>query len=122
MKLVFDHIDFTIVGHMQSVLEAEGIRTEIRNEGASRAAGELPISEVYPELWVLDNADEARAKALIREFRQAGPVPPLARTGRARCARNTSRASFPNAGTAARPLRTARSPEVVKLGLATSTH
>ena len=63
MKLVFDHIDFTIVGHLQSVLEAEGIRTEIRNEGASRAAGELPISEVYPELWVLDNADEARAKA-----------------------------------------------------------
>ena len=60
MKRVFDHIDFTIVGHMKSVLDSEGIRTEIRNEGASRAAGELPISEVYPELWVLDIADEER--------------------------------------------------------------
>ena len=73
MKRVFDHIDFTIVGHLQSVLESEGIRTEIRNEGASRAAGELPI---YPELWVLDNADEARAKAVIREFREAAANTP----------------------------------------------
>jgi len=76
MKRVFDHIDFTIVGHLQSLLEAEGIRTEIRNEGASRAAGELPISEVYPELWVLDNADEARAKVIIREFREAAANTP----------------------------------------------
>ncbi|WP_193214820.1 putative signal transducing protein [Luteolibacter marinus] len=69
MKRVFDHIDFTIVGHLQSVLEAAGIRTEIRNEGGSGAAGELPFTQVYPELWVLENQDEARARALIKEFR-----------------------------------------------------
>lgn len=69
MKLVFDHIDFTIVGHLQSLLEAEGIKTEIRNEGGAGAAGELPFQQVYPELWVLENADEARAKAIIKEFR-----------------------------------------------------
>lgn len=79
MKLVFDHIDFTIVGHLQTLLEAEGIKTEIRNEGGAGAAGELPFQQVYPELWVLDNADEPRAKAIIKEFRnqsEAAPAEP----------------------------------------------
>lgn len=69
MKLVFDHIDFTIVGHLQTLLEAEGIKTEIRNLGGSSAAGELPFTQVYPELWVVNNADEDRAKALVAQYR-----------------------------------------------------
>ena len=69
MKLVFDHIDFTIVGHLQGLMEAEGIKTEIRNLGGSSAAGELPFTQVYPELWVLHDGDEARAKAIVKEFR-----------------------------------------------------
>lgn len=78
MKLVFDHIDFTIVGHLQSILEAEGIRTEIRNEGGSGAAGELPFTQVYPELWILQNKDEARARALIQEFKEDAEEAPEA--------------------------------------------
>lgn len=69
MKLVFDHIDFTVVGHLQTILEGEGIRSEIRNLNASGTAGAVPIAQVYPELWILDNRDEARAKEIIREFR-----------------------------------------------------
>lgn len=77
MKLVFDHIDFTVVGHLQSILQGEGIRTEIRNEAGSGAAGELPFTQVYPELWILDNKDETRAKEIIREFRvTAAGTPP----------------------------------------------
>jgi hypothetical protein len=71
MKLVFDHIDFTIVGHLQTLLEAEGIKTEIRNLGGSSAAGEVPFTQVYPELWVVNDGDEARAKAIVREYRSA---------------------------------------------------
>ena len=70
MKLVFENIDFTIVGHLQSLLEAEGIKTAIRNEGGAGAAGELPFQQVYPELWVLNNGDEERAKEIVREFRK----------------------------------------------------
>lgn len=77
MKLVFDHIDFTIVGHLQSVLEAAGIRTEIRNEGGSGGAGELPFTQVYPELWILENKDEPRARALIKEFRDESDEVPV---------------------------------------------
>ncbi len=77
MKLVFDHIDFTVVGHLQGLLEAEGIRTEIRNEAGSGAAGELPFTQVYPELWILDNRDEARAKALIQGYRDEAAAAPV---------------------------------------------
>ena len=77
MKLVFDHIDFTVVDHLQSILEGEGIRTEIRNLNASSAAGALPVAQVYPELWILNNGDETRAKAVIGEFRStAAGTPP----------------------------------------------
>jgi hypothetical protein len=76
MKLVFDHIDFTIVGHLRGLLEEQGIHTEIRNEGGSGAAGELPFTQVYPELWILDNRDEVRARTIIREFRESAATPP----------------------------------------------
>jgi len=76
MKLVFEHIDFTIVGHLRGLLEGEGIRTEIRNEGGSGAAGELPFTQVYPELWILENRDEARARSIIREFRESVAAAP----------------------------------------------
>ncbi|QJE98728.1 DUF2007 domain-containing protein [Luteolibacter luteus] len=69
MKLVFEHIDFTVVGHLKTVLEAEGIKAEVRNEGASGATGELPFAQVYPELWVLNNSDEARAKQIVKDYR-----------------------------------------------------
>lgn len=78
MRLVFENIDFTIVGHMQSILEAEDIRTELRNAGASGIAGEVPYTQVYPELWVLNNRDEKRARAIIHEYRQKDADTPAA--------------------------------------------
>jgi hypothetical protein len=77
MKLVFDHIDFTVVGHLQSLLEAEGIRCEIRNLNASGTAGAVPVAQVYPELWILENRDEARAKSLIQSYRDEAAAAPV---------------------------------------------
>lgn len=79
MRLVFEHIDFTVVGHMRSILESEGIRTDLRNAGSAGLAGEVPYTQVYPELWVLDNADQDRARAIIRAYRESeasAPPPP----------------------------------------------
>lgn len=75
MKHVFDHIDFTIVGHLQTVLAAEGIQTEIRNLGGSAMAGELPFTQVYPELWILKDSDEPKARKIIREYRDKDGAP-----------------------------------------------
>ncbi len=78
MRLVFDNIDFTIVGHMASLLESEGIACEIRNAGASGLAGEIPHTLVYPELWVLDKLDEPRAREIIRAYRDTESTAPVA--------------------------------------------
>ena len=77
MRLIFENIDFTIVGHMQTILESEGIITELRNAGASGLAGEVPYTQVYPELWLLDHRDESRARALIRDYRTQEAATPL---------------------------------------------
>jgi hypothetical protein len=76
MRLIFENIDFTIVGHMQAILEAEGIRTELRNAGAAGLAGEVPYTQVYPELWILENADEIRAREIIRDYREKSAATP----------------------------------------------
>lgn len=78
MRLVFENIDFTIVGHMQTLLEAEGIRTDLRNAGSAGLAGEVPYTQVYPELWVLNNADEQRARAIIKDYQEKSADAPAA--------------------------------------------
>ncbi|MBK1827140.1 DUF2007 domain-containing protein [Haloferula rosea] len=57
-----------MVGHFQSILESEGIRTEVRNEGGSSLAGEVPFTQVFPELWVIEPEDTERAKQLIETY------------------------------------------------------
>ena len=76
MRLIFDNIDFTIVGHMQTILEAEGIPTELRNAGSAGLAGEVPYTQVYPELWILNNGDESKARAIIRDYREKDAATP----------------------------------------------
>ena len=71
MKNVYENLEYAMVGHMKSILESKGIRCEIRNEGGVSVAGEVPFTQVYPELWVLSNADVAAAKAFIEEYRES---------------------------------------------------
>ena len=78
MRLVFENIDFTVVGHMHSLLESEGVPCEIRNAGAAGLAGEIPHTQVYPELWVLDKLDEPRAREIIRTYRDKDAATPMA--------------------------------------------
>ena len=68
MIKVFEDFDITRVGHYQSVLESNDIATFMKNQFGTSGAGELPFIEVIPQLWVLNEADADRAKALIREL------------------------------------------------------
>ena len=68
MIKVFEDFDVTLVGHYQSVLESNDIATYMKNQFGTSGAGELPFVEVIPQLWVLNEADEERAIALIREL------------------------------------------------------
>ena len=68
MIKVFEDFDITLVGHYQSVLESNDIATFMKNQFGTSGAGELPFVEVVPQLWVLNEADAGRAKALINEL------------------------------------------------------
>lgn len=68
MIKVFENFDIALVGHYQSVLEANGIETFMKNRFGTSGSGELPFVEVVPQLWVLDDADVERARRLIDEL------------------------------------------------------
>jgi hypothetical protein len=63
---VFENFDFSRVGQMQSLLEAHGIATFIRNQYGSSVMGEVPFVEVVPQLFVLRDEDYDRALELLR--------------------------------------------------------
>ena len=66
---VYRSEESAMIGHLQSLLEAEGIATYLRNEFASSTT--IAIPEVTPALCVLDEKDVARAVGLIREQLEA---------------------------------------------------
>jgi hypothetical protein len=55
VKMVFSSHDSVLVGYLQGLLENEGIDTVIKNGPLAGAAGELPPTECWPELWVTDD-------------------------------------------------------------------
>lgn len=67
MRRVYTAHSPLMVGHMRNILESEGIRCVVRNEGLLGGAGELPPNETWPELWVEREIDEARARRLVEE-------------------------------------------------------
>ncbi|MEM7611144.1 MAG: DUF2007 domain-containing protein [Pseudomonadota bacterium] len=73
MKKVFSADNLVTVAHYRNVLEAEGIATEIRNQNLGGVLGEVPFTEVWPQLWVRHALDEQRALEIIAEV-QATPL------------------------------------------------
>jgi hypothetical protein len=75
VRRVFSSFDFVAVHHARNLLEAAGIRAEVRNERLASAMGELPPAECQAEVWVLDAAQAAQAERLLREGTQASGPP-----------------------------------------------
>ena len=76
MKKVFSADNIVTVAHFRNVLETAGIRTEIRNQNLGSVLGEVPFTEVWPQLWVLHPLDEQRALELIAEASaETAPAP-----------------------------------------------
>jgi len=67
MKRVYAHDNYFFVFNIRNILENNGIRCEVRNDIMSSAAGEVPPIEVWPEVWVLHEADYEIAEQLIKE-------------------------------------------------------
>ena len=73
MKRVFSSHNLVLAHHSRNLLEAEGIETELRNRMLSSAMGELPPAECQAEVWVVKDADEARAFDVLRRPAPDGP-------------------------------------------------
>ena len=73
MIKVFENFELAIVGQFQSVFEAEGIRTHIKNQFMSGVLGEIPFVSAVPELWILNDEDLDEAKALISKLQEQVP-------------------------------------------------
>jgi hypothetical protein len=65
MKRVYRHDSMAEVGLIRGLLEQSGIACLTKNEQLSGALGEIPFPECQPELWVLEDADAARAEKII---------------------------------------------------------
>lgn len=53
------------INHYKNLLESEGIPSVIRNEHLGGVLGEMPFTEVWPQLWVKNDLDYDRALQLI---------------------------------------------------------
>jgi hypothetical protein len=53
------------IAHLRNLLESAGIACVVRNERLSGALGELPLFDCWPELWVVRNGDQLRARGLV---------------------------------------------------------
>jgi hypothetical protein len=67
MKRLFVSQSLVEVESLKELLSTDGILCTIRNQQGSSLAGEVPFVEVFPELWVINDADFDRAKELLEE-------------------------------------------------------
>ncbi len=57
-------------------LRAAGIRCELRNTALSGALGEIPFLECAPQLWIINDHEEACAREVLQQLTQPvqGPL------------------------------------------------
>ena len=75
MIKVYESFNISQVGQASSLLNSEGIETFIRNEFASSVMGEVPFVEVCPQLFILNAAEEQRARELLKPFEYQPAAP-----------------------------------------------
>ncbi len=68
MTRIFSEPNPIFIHQLKELLEEKGIATIIKNEFLSGGVGELPPTEVWPELWVVNKEDKEPAKRLVDEF------------------------------------------------------
>lgn len=67
MRELFRERDYTRVGYFQTVLEAEGIPTFVRNKDTTTFMTEIPIPEFYPALCIMNDEDYEDAVQILRD-------------------------------------------------------
>ena len=64
----FNHAEPALAGMFRELLQREGVNCLLRNEELFAGLGEIPFTECYPELWVVDDELFTRASSLLKQF------------------------------------------------------
>ncbi|HNP37915.1 MAG TPA: DUF2007 domain-containing protein [Woeseiaceae bacterium] len=65
MKKLTSAPSLVTIHHFRNILAAEGIASRIRNEHLGSILGEMPFTDTWPQLWVVNDLDFDRAQQLI---------------------------------------------------------
>jgi rubrerythrin len=71
---VFTNESLVLVSHVRNILQQAGIATLVKNERLAGALGEIPYLETWPELWVVEQQQAERARALVAAAMSDGPA------------------------------------------------
>lgn len=64
---------------LKGLLDAEGISAIIQGEALFGVRGEVPLSlDTLPTVWVLNDADLDRARAIVADYAHQSPAAPTA--------------------------------------------
>ena len=72
MKQLFSSLNSAEAGLLKNLVEEEGVPCTLRNEQLTTPAA----SELWTELWVVNDEDYPKAKAVLDDWKH--PAPPLA--------------------------------------------
>ena len=73
MKRVYTADNVAMAWHVRNLLEQHDIAAIVRNDKLYSVAGEMPVHECLPEVWVEEKLNVRRAEQIIRKL--AIPVP-----------------------------------------------
>jgi hypothetical protein len=68
MKRVYTADSIAMAWHIRNVLEQHDIASTVRNDKLYSAAGELPVTECLPQVWVSHNLDVKRAEQIVYDL------------------------------------------------------
>ncbi|MEE9445082.1 MAG: DUF2007 domain-containing protein [Cocleimonas sp.] len=71
MKKIHTSEDRIYLFHLKNLLEAQEIDCLIKNDRLLSIAGDIPMGEVWPELWVRDSLHEKWAKEIISDYEKS---------------------------------------------------
>lgn len=79
MKQVFRAHDIAEAHFVKGLLESQGLSALVRGEALAGLAGEIPLAETWPIVWILDDGREEEARTVIKDYEtgSATHAPPV---------------------------------------------
>ncbi|CAA0121147.1 Uncharacterised protein [BD1-7 clade bacterium] len=65
MKQVYTHSNLALVNRAKELLEGAEVPCKVQHEFSTFSVGEIASIDCWPELWVLNDADEQRATEVL---------------------------------------------------------